>query len=377
MKIGIDASLASRLGSGTGRYAALLVPRLLALDQENEYVLYFRERDRTENPLFRIQNPRVRSRVIDAPFTLLRLHLLLAAWLKRDRVDLYHSLGFFLPWLWRGKSVVTIHDIHPILFADYWRTPGTRTMYFALRAHLPLSLRQASRIFTPSSYVKQSIRERFHVPPERILVTPHGADPFFLEPPTPKELAAVESRFGSAPFFLYVGALAPHKNLTGIARAFARFRRHTGADSTRLIIAGNPFGRYRESELVPLIRQLGLTQRVVLAGFVDDLLLRALYRRALALLLPSFAEGFGLPLLEAMACGTPILTSTTTAMPEIAGDAAIYVNPYDHEDIAAAMERLFSNQPLRQQLAATGSARALSFSWDRTARQILSAYRDP
>lgn len=127
-----------------------------------------------------------------------------------------------------------------------------------------------------------------------------------------KELAAVESRFGSAPFFLYVGALAPHKNLTGIARAFARFRRHTGADSTRLIIAGNPFGRYRESELVPLIRQLGLTQRVVLAGFVDDLLLRELYRRALALLLPSFAEGFGLwhrlnfPECRAPALGRPV-----------------------------------------------------------------------
>ena len=376
MKIGIDASLASQLGSGTGRYAALLVPRLLALDQENEYVLYFRERDRTENPLFRVQNPRVRSRVIDSPFTLLRLHLHLAAGLKRDRVDLYHSLGFFLPWLWRGKSVVTIHDIHPVLFADYWRTPGTRTSYFALRAHIPLSLRQASRIFTPSGYVKQTICERFHVPPERILVTPHGADPFFLEEPTPKELAAVESRFGSGPFFLYVGALGPHKNLTGIARAFARFRRHAGADGSRLIIVGIPFGRYRESELVPLIRELGLTQSVVLAGFVDDVLLRALYRRALALLLPSFAEGFGLPLLEAMAGGTPILTSKITAMPEIAGDAALYVNPYDHEDIAAAMERLFSDRALRQQLAAAGSARALSFSWDRTARQILSAYRD-
>jgi glycosyltransferase involved in cell wall biosynthesis len=314
--------------------------------------------------------------VIDAPLTLLRLHVHLAAWLKRDRVDLYHSLGFFLPWLWRGKSVVTIHDIHPVLFADYWRTPGTRTSYFALRAHIPLSLRRASRIFTPSSYVKQTICERFHVPPERILVTPHGADPFFLEAPTPTELAAVESRFGSGPFFLYVGALAPHKNLTGIAQAFARFRRHAGADGTRLIIVGNPFGRYRESELVPLIRELGLTQSVVLAGFVDDVLLRALYRRALALLLPSFAEGFGLPLLEAMACGTPMLTSTTTAMPEIAGDAALYVDPYDHEEIAAAMERLFSDQPLRQQLAATGSARALSFSWDRAARQVLSAYRD-
>ena len=376
MKIGIDASLASLLGSGTGRYAALLVRHLLALDQDNEYVLYFRKRDRTENPLFSLQNPRVRSRVIDAPLTLLRLHLHLAAWLKRDRVDLYHSLGFFLPWLWRGKSVVTIHDIHPILFADYWRTPGARTSYFALRAHIPLSLRQASKIFTPSSYVKQTICEHFHVPSERILVTPHGADPFFLEEPTPEELAAVDSRFGSGPLFLYVGALAPHKNLTGLARAFAHFRRRAGADDTRLIIVGNPFGRYRESELIPVIRDLNLTESVVLAGFVDDVLLRALYRRAIALLLPSFAEGFGLPLLEAMACGTPMVTSQTTAMPEIAGDAALYVNPYDYEDIASAMERLFSDRALRQQLAAAASARALSFSWDRTARQILSAYRD-
>jgi alpha-1,3-rhamnosyl/mannosyltransferase len=377
MRIGIDASLGSMLGTGTGRYATRLVQHLLALDRENEYVLYFRERDRGRNPLFPPREPRIRWRVTDAPLTLLRLHLNLPLWLRRDRVDVYHSLGFFLPLLWRGPSLVTIHDIHPVLFGQYWRNLSTRTSYLALRAHIPLALRQASCILTPSRYVKQSIRDRFRVPARRIAVTPHGVDQFFLEPPTAGELAAAEARFGAAPFFLYVGVLAPHKNLTGLVRAFARLSSRAGADGIRLIIVGKPSGRYRRAELVPLIRSLGLTGRVILAGFVDDALLRALYRRALALVLPSFAEGFGLPLLEAMASGTPILTSLSTAMPEVAGNAALYVDPEDPGEIAAGLERLSGEPALRRRLAAIGATRALSFSWEQTAREVLSLYREP
>ncbi|HEV8437207.1 MAG TPA: glycosyltransferase family 1 protein [Methylomirabilota bacterium] len=372
MRIGIDGSVAALTGSGTGRYASLLVRHLVSLDHDNDYVLYFRSRDRRQNPLWGVQGSRLRSRVTDAPLTLLRLHLNLPVRLRADDVDLYHSLGFFLPWLWRGKTVVTIHDIHPVLLSDHWWAPGNRTSYLALRAHIPLALAQADFILTPSAYVKETIRERFRVEEQRIVVTPHGVDPFFLAAPTDDELEAADRRWGPGPFFLYVGALASHKNVGGLLTAFAKVQRTGGL---RLVLVGTPVGGYREDVLLPLIRDLGLGEAVVLAGYVDDALLRCLYRRAVALVLPSFGEGFGLPLLEAMASGTPIITSAVSALPEVAGDAAVYVNPREAEDIAAVMERVLADGTLRRELAARGARRAAAFTWDRTVSQILQVYR--
>ena len=166
-------------------------------------------------------------------------------------MDLYHSLGFFLPWLWRGKSVVTIHDIHPVLLARHWSAPGNRISYLMLRAHIPLALARASAIITPSAYVKETIAERFRVPLERIVVTPYAVDPFFQAPPAADELRAVEQRLGTQPFFLYAGALAPHKNLAGLVRAFARLRDAGGGGGIRLVVVGQAVGRYRDLELLP------------------------------------------------------------------------------------------------------------------------------
>src|SRR5262249_21361344 len=126
MRIGIDASLAARRGSGTGRYASLFVRHLLAADRDDEFVLYFRDNDRPETPVFSLGGPRGAAVVPDAPLTLLRLHANLAVRLARDGVDLYHSLGFFLPWLWRGPSVVSIHDINPVIDPAHWGWSGAR-----------------------------------------------------------------------------------------------------------------------------------------------------------------------------------------------------------------------------------------------------------
>ncbi len=375
MRIGLDASLAASRGSGSGSYAAHLVRHLVALDTENEYRLYFRRRDAGENPLFPLQAPHLRGRVTDAPLALWRLHLNLAARLLQDRVDLYHSLGFFLPWLWRGRAVVTIHDLHPVLFPQHWWWPGTRTSYLALRVHIPVSVRRASRILAPSEYTKQTICRRFGVSPEKIVVTPYGVDPFFFAPPAEGELRAVEQRFGPEGFFLFVGVLSPLKNLTGLVEAFARLRGRLKRPCLPLLVVGKPAGRYWERALLPVIRRLNLSEAIVLTGYLDDAMLRALYRRAVALILPSFAEGFGLPVLEAMACGTPVVASRASALPEVAGDAALYVDPHDPEELSLAMERLATDDALCQELSSRGPSRASSFTWERTARQTLDAYR--
>jgi glycosyltransferase involved in cell wall biosynthesis len=376
VKVGIDASLASRRGTGTGRYAKLLVQHLVARDREHHYVLYFRRRDRDANPLLRLTSPRVQTRVTDAPLTLLRLHLNLSLWLRRDGIDVYHSLGFFVPWLWRGKSVVTIHDIHPVLLPRYWWRPAMRSSYLALRLHIPISLRQAHWVIAPSRYVKETICRRFPIAAEKVLVAPHGADPFFLTAPSPAELEAVEQRWGARPFFLHVGELAPHKNPQGAIRALARLRERCPAGRARLILVGPTTGRYGHRDLVPLIHRLGLSGDVVVSGYLEDTVLRALYRRAVALVLPSFGEGFGLPLLEAMACGTPLITSPVSALPEVAGDAALYADPRNPDAIAAAMERLLFDDQLRADQSARARARVSRFTWDNPVDQVLRAYRD-
>ena len=374
MRIGIDASLASLRGTGTGRYAAELLSRLVALDQRNEYVLYFRDHDTADNPLARLHAPHVRFRVTEAPFTLARMHVNLAAWLLRDRVDVYHSLGFFLPWLWFGKAIVTIHDIHPVLFPRCWRLPGTRISYLALRTHIPLALRRASRILTPSEYTRRTICQRFGVAATKIVVTPEAAGPFFFAPPASEEVAAVERRIGPGEFFLYVGALSPLKNVSGLLQAFARLRERAVGRPIRLVIVGQPAGRYWARTLRPLIERLGLAPALVVERFVEEATLRALYRGAVALVLPSFAEGFGLPVVEAMACGAAVVISRTGALPEVAGEAALYVDPHDPEDLAQAMERLLTDPELRRSLGASGRRRAASFGWERTARQTLEVY---
>lgn len=375
MRIGLDASVASMRGSGSGRYAADLVPALLALDREGDYVLYFRERDRGVNPLLRLGGPRVRARFTDAPLTLLRVHANLPLWLRRDRIDLYHSLGYFLPWAWRGPSVVTMHDIHPALLSQHWWRPGTRVSFLALRAHIPLSLARARRVLVPSEYTGRCLQERFGTPAHRIVVAPLGLDPFFRSEPERAEMEEAARRFGRDDFFLFVGALAPLKNLDGTVQALARLHRRL-EKAPRLLVVGQPWGAFHRHVLAPLVERLGLTQAVHFAGYVEDTLLRALYRRALALVLPSFGEGFGFPVLEAMGCGTPVITSNVSALPELAGDAALLVDPRDHDTLARAMETLATDAALRHELGERGRRRAETFTWERTARATLRAYRE-
>jgi glycosyltransferase involved in cell wall biosynthesis len=375
VRIGIDASLASLRGTGTGRYAAQLLARLLELDRDNEYVLYVRRRDARDNPLIDVRRPGVRVRVTDAPLTLVRVHVNLPACLRRDRIDVYHSLAFFLPLCWPGKTVVTIHDIHPVLFPGHWNRPGTRLSYWALRAHIALSVKRATRILAPSEYTRQTVCQRFGTPPERIVVTPEAAAPFFFAPPLDGELAATERRFGGGEFFLAVGMRSPLKNVTGLVEAFGRLRRCPTGRSARLVVVGQPLGA-RGRSLRRMIHRLGLADAIRVEAYVDDATLRALYRKATAVVVPSLAEGFGLPALEAMACGAATVISRTPALCEVAGDAALRVDPDDPEELAQVMERLLREPALRRALAASGRHRAAAFSWERTARQTLRAYEE-
>ncbi len=375
MRIGIDVSLMQGPPSGTATYVAGLVEALVRLDTPHEFVLFSRSRrgdgTRDGSALPGMGLPRVRHVPVDAPLTNLRQQTTLPLAIRRARLDLYHSPAYFLPFalplLWRGPTVVGVFDLNFLRLGENWQ-PGRRAQYASLALQVPLAARQATRILTLSRTSARDIARLLWLPPRKITVVPAAPRDLFHRAPDPASVEQTRARHGS--FFLAVGVLAPQKNVARIIEAFAR------ADNgvTRLVLVGRPAGDYVERVLRPLARRLGVAERVVFAGAVDDETLRVLYHAAVALVYPSLGEGFGLPIVEAMACGCPVVTSNISSMPEVAGAAALLVNPRDVAALTAALARVRDDSGLRADLVRRGHARAALFTWDAVARRTLDLY---
>ena len=373
MRIGIDVSWAQGPPSGTATYVAGLVEALVRVGPHNDYVLFTRSRPghgasgRCGPALPGLEAPNVRYVAVDAPLTNVRQQVTLPLALRRQRLDLYHSPAFFLPLAWRGPAVVSMFDVNFLRLRETW-TPGRRLMYLSLALQAPLAARQAGCIITLSRASARDIARLLGVPLDKIAVVPAAPRDVFRQAADPRAIEAVRRRYGR--FVLSVGVLAPQKNLERMLCAFA----HVRDGSTRLVLAGRPAGAYADAILRPLTRTLGLEGRVVFADAPDDETLRALYHAAVALVYPSLGEGFGLPIVEAMACGCPVITSNVSSMPEVAGDAALLVDPRAVAALAGALERLLAAPALCADLAARGRARAALFTWDEAARQTLRCY---
>ena len=370
MRIGIDVSWAQGVPSGTASYVAGLVEALARVGPEHEYVLFTRrERPGRRGPaLPDLRAPNVRRVVVDAPLTNLRQQVTLPLALRRERLDLYHSPAFFLPLAWRGPSVVSMFDLNFLRLRENWQ-PGRRLVYLSLALQAPLAARQATRIITLSEASARDVARLLRVPSGKIVVAPAAPRELFRAPPEPAAIAETRERHGA--FFLCVGVLAPQKNLDRVLRAFAQAG---GGGDRRLVLAGQPAGDYADAVLRPLARDLGIERRVVFAGRTGDEALRALYHAAVALVYPSLGEGFGLPIIEAMACGCPVVTSNISSMPEVAGEAALLVDPHDVNALASALSRLLTEPGLRAGMMARGRARAARFTWDAAAQQTLRCY---
>jgi glycosyltransferase involved in cell wall biosynthesis len=373
VRIGIDVSWAQGPPSGTATYITGLVEALTRVGPEHDYVLFTRSARgrgaprRHESALPGIDAPNVRYVAVDAPLTNLRQQVTLPLALRRQRLDLYHSPAFFLPLAWRGPAVVSMFDVNFLRLRETW-TPGRRAMYLSLALQAPLAARLAGRIITLSHASARDLTRLLGVPLDKVVVVPAAPRDVFRRAPDPCAVEEVQERYGR--FFLSVGMLAPQKNLERILRAFAQVSDGT----TRLVLAGRPAGAYADAILRPLARALDVAGRVVFADAPDDETLRALYHAAVALIYPSLGEGFGLPIVEAMACGCPVITSNVSSMPEVAGDAALLVDPRAVAALAGALERLLAAPAARADLAARGRARAALFTWDAAACQTLRCY---
>jgi alpha-1,3-rhamnosyl/mannosyltransferase len=349
MKVGIDAR---NDGTGVGRYTFSLIRELAKLDQENEYTLFLNAKRYAS---YRAPGPNFRTVEADIPWFGVREQVLLPRLVARERLDLVHYPHLTVPLYSTTPFVVTVHDLN---YLDAAATARRAVLRAGYRLEL-LKARRARRLIAVSEHTRDAVVRLMRVDPARVAVTYEAADAPAVEP----DPAALE-RYGiEAPFFLYVGSAYPYKNLARLIEAFARI------DGYRLVLAGDyeNFGAALKEHA---------SERVVFTGPVSERELAALYAGAFAYAFVSLSEGFGLPGLEAMAAGVPVVAARAASLPEVYGDAAHYCDPLDVGSIAAALSEVAADGELRSRLVERGRQRAAEFSWTRTAEQTLAVYRE-
>jgi glycosyltransferase involved in cell wall biosynthesis len=288
---------------------------------------------------------------------------------RRQRgFDLFHFL-YNSPPLWTPcPFVLTLHDLSYFYVPDMvsWVNRTTSWLQFRLKAA------RAKRIIALSENTRRDIVRWLRIPESRIDVIYHGVEPTFAPAPPERKAAVANQLRLDRPFLLYVGTYLPHKNLDMLIRAFARVA-GSWPGPLELVLAGKP-GR-NAANIQRLVRQLGLENRIRMMGFVPEEDLPALYSLCEAFVFPSKYEGFGMPLLEAMACGAPVLSSRSSCLPEVGGDGAAYFSTEDEADLAGLLERTLRDEDFRRDLVRRGQERARQFSWQNTARRTLSVYQ--
>jgi alpha-1,3-rhamnosyl/mannosyltransferase len=350
LRIGIDARAAAEVAAGRGRYVRELARALADLPEEASPVLF----GRTAWPLAGST-----WRLIRTPDPLWAAHAGLVAGRHCDVVLASNS---YLMSIAPVPVVAFVHDLF-----GFERSHGLPTSAAAERLTLPLAARRAAGFICPSEATRRALEELFPRTEGRTAVIPHGVDPAFMA----ARSRGVARRYGvEGPFVLTVGTLEPRKNLARLVEAFASIpaARDGGC---KLVLAGAR--GWSSSTLDAVVGRHGHLVRPI--GFVSEAELPALYAEATAFAFPSLEEGFGLPVLEAMAAGTAVLTSDRSSLPEVAGDAALLVDPTDAGAIAAGLERLLAEPGLRDDLALRGRARAATFTWERTAQATLAYLR--
>lgn len=384
MRIGIDYTSAVRQGAGIGRYTRELVRALLALDGGHRYRVFAATGGLPEQ---RWDDERASLRALGRESLDIRGVPVTDDWLARiwhrlrlpipvelvvGRMDLFYSPDFTLPPTRRGtRTLLTVHDLsfihHPEAFVPRLRGYLERVV--------PRSIQRADVVLADSEHTRSDLMALFNVPPAKVKVITPGVDPNFRPQaaaararrtanPLP---ASVRKRYdiAEAPYALSVGTLQPRKNYVRLIRAFAEMRETVGHDIHLLIGGGHGW------LFEPILKEAGKHEWVNLLGFVEEEDLPALYRGAALFAFPSLYEGFGLPVLEAMASGVPVVCSDTSSLPEVAGDAALLIDPLDVDGLSSAMLRVWEDDGLRAAMIKRGLTQAARFTWQASARQLL------
>lgn len=375
MRIGIDASSILPVRTGVGNYTLNLLKNLMRVDSENDYIIFMNSLTQPMPDLSFLQKPRVKVKryYIMGPLLLHLWHFLRFPPIEFfiGKVDLFHSPAGIIPPQLKGKRIVTIHDLYFMKHPEDTDLLGGKYLRRSLLRHL----RKADRIIAVSHSTKAEIIKYFRIPAERIAVIYEGVDFFRFRRIYDSPLLELIRQEYCLPtqFILTVATIEPRKNIEGLLFAYRRLKQILN-NPPKLVVVGR--SGWKSEKVVEAVQQLGLYQDVIFTGYVSDDHLPLIYNNALLFIYPSFYEGFGLPVLEAMACGLPVITSDTPALSEIAGEVAIMVDPNNYYLLAEKMKELITSHKLRSQLSEKSLRQAQNFSWESCARKTLKLYTE-
>ena len=365
--VGVNAHLlslaASYRSAGINWYIFNLLQHLPEVDLEIDYTVFMSERYYEGVPGSRLQVSRLPTH--RPPVRILWEQLIQPWALRRAEVDLIHGPAFVGPLVSACPSLVTIHDLSFLLYPQGFRALNR----FYLQTFTRYSVRQAKRVIAVSESTKRDLVRTYDLPPSKIDVIYNGMDASFRPLSAEHVEAFREERNLPRRFILFVGTLEPRKNVARLVEAYARLP----AERPPLLLIGGKGWLY--DEIFDRVEALNLSRQVRFVGYVPAQDLPWWYNAADLFVYPSLYEGFGLPPLEAMACGTPVVTTTASSLPEVVGDAALLVEPTDVDALAEAMSRALTDEPLREQMRETGLAQARNFSWRSTAQHTADSYR--
>jgi len=379
MKVVFDGTPFLLEKTGIGHYTANLVAHLLRSRPELELSLFsisLRGGHRLKRVSPPLEGVEVKGYNLPANF-------LYYVWWRRTTMfpaesllgdlDIFHATNYQAPALRQARLVSTVHDINFVRFPEM-QSKGIRRFI----SSLPGLLENSRMVLADSRFTADELSEVYELPPEKVRVVYPGLNPVFLDEPGEEEVETALRAYGlTPPYLAYIGNLHPRKNLATLLEAFSLLCER-GLEHQLAVIGGGGLGKLNNTEyhkLMSRVRDLGLEDKVAFTGYVPDERLRSLLARADMLVFPSIYEGFGLPPLEAMACGVPVITSSRASLPEVVGDAALLLeDPLEAEEIAAAVEALISDPVLRSGLVEKGQARARGFTWEKAAGEVLEVY---
>lgn len=374
MRIGIDARLYGLEHAGLGRYVMKLIDEVLKQDRKNDYVLFLKPSHADE---FRGRK-RVKVVTTNIPIYSVAEQVVLPLIFGREDLDLLHVPHFNAPLLYQGKMILTIHD----LIKHDSKGPSTTTkkqwLYLFKRfGYLTLTnliAARADHILVPSNYVKEDVAKRLHIGQEKITVTYEAVAGTIKEVALTEEekIKTLNKYQLTQPFIVYTGSVYPHKNVDVLVQAIEKHNHNKEMDLQLAIVCSRSVFWQRLNDK---IKERNIQSWVKLLGYLDDSEVSKLYSLAMALVHPSKMEGFGLTGLEAMSVGIPVISSNASCLPEVYGDAALYFNPNDVDDLVSSLETLLRDQELRSSLSTQGYLQARKYSWKKMAKETIAVYK--
>lgn len=370
MRIGIDARFYGPEGTGIGRYVEKLLENLEKIDEQNEYFIFLRK---ANFHLYNPKKPNFQKITADARWYSLKEQVIMPAVLSKQRLDLVHFPHFNVPLLYSGKFIVTIHDLTKSRFGSKAASTRSLPVYITKQTVYKYTLQQAlkrsKKILVPSKFVKKEIVKNFKVFNTKIEVTYEGVDSAEDKVTPEGRIVELFNKFGiKVPYLIYLGNSFPYKNLDRVLESFLEIPTNV---QFVCISSRNKF----LDRLVEKANQLGIRDRFITPGFLPDSDVAILLKKAEALINPSLSEGFGLPGLEAMSYGCPVIAAAGTSLPEVYGDAATYFDPYKVEDMTEKINQVLRNKRLRDSLKKKGFLQAQKFSWQNLAEKTLKVYQ--